>query len=266
MNHLTLKIKLILQNIGPFTQTLNRAKAIDFSSSIGVTTHYTIIVPLGFKDNLLSVTDPLSLEVWICFIICIPVYISIIVSLNYVYSGTTKWGAAASSVIRGALSERRTALPPKHLYQKCLILVWSSMMLVLTTAYKGNLLAMITKPTMNIPFRDADSMVEQTQIQWGVWHHGILGSYAKSKSPGTTMRKIMDRGIEFTNDEVWADDCYTSAAKKSGDIATICDISSAINVVTKDFSKTGTCNYYLTDDHILATGNALAFQVCKAIQ
>ena len=123
--------------------------------------YYTIIVPMRFHDNLLSITEPLSLQVWICFLISIPVFILVLISMNYVYTGSTNWEAEASFIIRGALSEHKNTFvkPPKHLYQRFLILVWTLMMVVLISAYEGNLLALITRPTLNTPFTNAEDMV-----------------------------------------------------------------------------------------------------------
>ena len=228
--------------------------------------YYTIIVPLRFQDNLLSITDPLSFNVWICFLICIPIYVGSIISMNYLYSGSTNWESAVSFVVRAALSERnwQNKLPSKYLYQKLMILIWGLMMVVLISAYKGNLLAIITKPTMTTPFINAEDMVEQNEIKWKV-PSGLFSSYAKSKSPGTTLRKIIDRAITSSTSSAMSMDTCESVAKKSANIAIICDISSATSVMAKYFSKTGTCNYYLTQDKILATDNALAFPVCKMI-
>ena len=221
--------------------------------------YYTTIVPLMFQDNLLSIAEPLSFEVWISFLICIPVNILVLILLNYLYSGYTYWEAATSSVIRGALSEHKNTnvKPPKHMYQKLLLLTWFSMMVVLISAYKGNLLAMITKPTINIPFTNFDGMVDQTQIKWE-YTQGLFPSYAKTKSPGTTLRKIYEEAITSSTSSY----CQT-IVKNSGNKAAICDIASATSVVANDFSKTGTCNYYFTQDKILPSDSALAFPVSK---
>ena len=207
----------------------------------------------------MSIAEPLSYQVWICFLICIPVYIVALILLNYLYCGSTNWEAAASSVIRGALSERKSTnvKPPKHMYQKLLALMWAWMMLILISAYKGNLLAMITKPTMTTPFTNADGMVKQTEIKWE-FTQGLFASYAKSKSSGTTLRRIFDQANTSSTSSYCA-----SIAKKSRNIAMICAISSATSVIANDFSKTGTCNYYLSQDKILASDSALAFQVSK---
>ena len=52
-----------------------------------------------------------------------------------------------------------------------------------------------------------------------------------------------------------------STINESGDTAFIMDISEALSVMATDFSKSGTCNYFLTEDKILNTDSALAFQV-----
>ena len=49
--------------------------------------------------------------------------------------------------------------------------------------------------------------------------------------------------------------------KETGNVATIADITTAECIIANDYSNMGTCNYYLTDDKILAADSALAFQV-----
>ena len=218
--------------------------------------YYTIIVQLRYQENLLSITDPLSDQVWICFLICIPVYIVAIVFMNYFYSGNTNWEAAASSVIRSALSERKSTNfePPKYLHQKLLIIMWSWMMLILISGYKANLLAMITRPTLDIPFTNAHDMVKQTQIKWALAEGGLFSGYAKSLDHGSTVRKIYDQAItKYDINQIVMEDF--------GNNALICDISQCEKIIANYFSKTGACNYFMTEDKILASDSAFAFQV-----
>ena len=152
-----------------------------------------MIIPLRIKDNLFSFIYPLSFVVWICFLLCIPAFIVAIVLTNYVYSGTFQWEAAASSVIRSALSERRgkKKTSPKLFHQILLVLVWSWMMVILISSYKGNLLAMICshdrnlQPTIHTPIHHVFGMVTQSQIKWGVWgQDSLVAPYAKSRIAG----------------------------------------------------------------------------------
>ena len=184
--------------------------------------------------------------------------------MNYIYIGSPKWEASASFVIRGALSERKGSVPPKQKYQKILVLVWSCMMLVLICAYKGDFISIITKPIMDVPFTNADGMVKQTQIKWGTNAGNTLFiSYAKAADLGTTLAKISDQIILFPINDTYEDSCYRSAfqAKKSRDTAAICDITNARHLIANEYSKTGSCNYYMTQDKTLSSGNSLAFQV-----
>ena len=242
--------------LGPFTPTLNRFQAVDFTTTIGIVSYYTIIVPLRFQDNLLSITEPLSLYVWICFLISIPVYIVTLISMNYVYCGSTNWETDASFIIRGALSEHKSTyfVPPKHLYKKCLVLVWSWMMVVLISAYQGNLLALITRPTLNFPFKNAEGMVDNNQVEWGMADPGMIQAFLKNSSEGTTFRTIYDKAIKSFS---VCTESYATAAE----LAMVMDISCARRLIAEDFTSTGICNYYLTQDRILALDSVLAFPV-----
>ena len=227
--------------------------------------YYTIIVPLRFQDvNLLSITDPLTFEVWICFLICIPGYILIMVLMNFLYSGQPNWVATASSIIRSALSERKSSnvKPPNQLYQKLMTLMWGWMMVVLISAYKANLLAMITRPSLNAPFMNVEGMVRQTNIKWQFKETGLFTSYAKESAPGTVFRKVYDKGAIIPSAS------YNKQVRKEvlrqGN-ALICDITNAREILADTFSENGICNYILTEDKILATDSALAFQVIRGM-
>ena len=127
-------------------------------------------------------------------------------------------------------------------------------MLVLISGYKANLLAMITRPTLDIPFTNARDMVEQTQIKWALADAGLFGGYAKSLDHGSTLRRVYEQVITTY-------DLNHIIMEDFGNNALICDISHCERITAKDFSKTGTCNYFITEDKILASDSALAFQV-----
>ena len=121
---------------------------------------------------------------------------------------------------------------------------------------EGNLLAMITKPKMIIPFTNVEGLVKQTQIEWVNFDGGLFTEYAKSKPPGTTLRKLFDRGIKVPfRCEI--------RLKKYGNKAAICGISAATSVLAKEFSRSGTCKYYMTKDKIMSSDSVIAFPVSK---
>ena len=184
--------------------------------------------------------------------------------MNFLYSGQPNWVATANSIIRSALSERKSsnAKPPKQLYQKLLILMWGWMMVVLISAYKANLLAMITRPSFHAPFMNAEGMVGQTNIKWQYKETGLLRDYAMELAPNTVLRKVYDKGTIIPSANYTKQVCKEVLQQGN---ALICDISEAREILADTFSENGTCNYILTDDNILATDSALAFQVMRGM-
>ena len=214
---------------GPFTPLPSRAKGVDFTAPIGIMGSYTIIVPLGFQENFWSMTDPFSSLVWIFFLISIPTYVGATISMNYFYSRSTNWENTINFVIRIIFSENTNNLPPKYLYQKFLVQVWSWMMFVLILGYSCNLRALLTKPIMKIPFTDSEGMVEQTEMKWGFIQGGQFSDYAQSKDAGPTLRKIYDQSMA---DKTAFNKSFSCQYIVDEGYAAICDISVAKKVVT----------------------------------
>ena len=135
-------------------------------------------------------------------------------------------------------------------------------MVVLISAYKANLLAMITRPSLNAPFMNAEGMVGQTGIKWQLKETGLLSSYAKELDPERVLRKVYDKGTFIPSASY--DKQVRKKVLRQGD-ALVCDITQAMEILADTFSENGTCNYILTEDKILATDSALAFQVIRSI-
>ena len=184
--------------------------------------------------------------------------------MNFLYSGQPNWVATASSIIRSALSERKSSnvKPPNQLYQKLMTLMWGWMMVVLISAYKANLLAMITRPSLNTPFMNVEGMVRQTNIKWQFKETGLFSLYAKELAPETVLRQVYDKGTIIPSTST-----LQQVSKKvlQQGYALICDITIAREILADTFSNKGTCNYILTEDKILATDSVLAFQVMRGV-
>ena len=175
------------------------------------------------------------------------------VFMNYIYGGSSTWELSTSTVMRSVMSERKNRSTPKHLYQKLLALVWSLMAVILISAYKGNLLAMITKPSMNAPFTNADDMVQQSGMKWGIWEkEAAFAQYATSRPEGTTLRRMIDQAMKCR-------DPWCRSTKGHENLALIASLEVLMYGIAND--KTDTC--YLTQDKFLLSTFNLAFQVCK---
>ena len=71
------------------------------------------------------------------------------------------------------------------------------------------------------------------------------------------MRKLYE-------DSFKSDSCYNVRNKpfwRTGKYASICDIGSIKSLISEDYTHTGMCNYYTTDDEMHHSVGGLAFQV-----
>ena len=92
--------------------------------------------------------------------------------------------------------------------------------------------------------------------------NGLFIEYAKKLDPERVLRKVYDKGTIIPSAS------FNKQVRKKvlqqGN-ALICDITSAREILADTFSENGTCNYILTEDKILATDSALAFQVIRGM-
>ena len=80
------------------------------------------------------------------------------------------------------------------------------------------------------------------------------------------MRRLIERAKFMSKeDEIWPDNCFTASIKESRRVAAICDVTSARGVLAKDFSETGKCNFYLTQDKFLSSGSVMVLQVGNSV-
>ena len=129
---------------GPFIPTPNRAKNVDFSTTISIE-YNTIILPLSLKADVWSIVRPFEYEVWIATLAIIPIFILAVGLVDYISSGKINWERIGGFVTRIVLSQQVPKLPDDKLYKKILVIVWMWSFLVLVESYAGILTAMITR-------------------------------------------------------------------------------------------------------------------------
>ena len=71
---------------GPFTQSLDRANAVDFSRPF-YSSFYTVVIPLEIKSKMWYVIDTFDYNVWLLFITSIPIYLIAMGLTDYFYFG-----------------------------------------------------------------------------------------------------------------------------------------------------------------------------------
>ena len=65
-----------------------------------------------------------------------------------------------------------------------------------------------------------------------------VGEYMETSPPGSTMRKLLDRAEFLSYDEEWYGACHTTTTRESRRYASICDIYSLTELISRDYRET----------------------------
>ena len=232
--------------------------------SIPVTTsYYAVVIPLKYESKMWFIIDPLSNEVWFWLLTSIPIYILAMGLTDYFYTGYADLYNLFGFVIRNVLSENFRIPHHTKAYQKILIIIWSWSMLVLVQSYSGNLTAMLAKSKLEAPIKTLEELLRQTEISW-VMEKGSAEYYLSLSKPGSVLRRLYERATimpRLSYKDKMMNGCFTAAIKQEGTSGSICGTINILTLMMNDYSKTGKCNYYMTEEKFIKTGAAIAFQV-----
>ena len=65
-----------------------------------------------------------------------------------------------------------------------------------------------------------------------------VGEYMEASPPGSTMRNLLDRAEFLSYDEEWYGACHTMKTRESRRYASICDIYSLTELISRDYRET----------------------------
>ena len=86
------------------------AHSVAFSSALTQAV-VKFIIPIRSTTDVWSFLQPLSLEVWICLLAIVPVFILLCGLLDFLSSGLANWTAVASFAVRNILAENIGKIP-----------------------------------------------------------------------------------------------------------------------------------------------------------
>ena len=172
--------------IGPFSINKNRMQGVEFTIPLLVD-FWGLLVPVRQNYSLAAILHAFESKVWMVLLMAIPIYILLMTVANYNYFGQMKWEMFASFVLRACVMERRgiISIPVNKLYQKILVLFWCLPLFVLITAYRGNMTALITKPTLDRPIENVNELVNQDEIGWTMVKGSSMIHSSKRAPSGT---------------------------------------------------------------------------------
>ena len=245
----------------------NRAKSVDFSSFLS-TDYYTIIIPLSTENDIWSFFGPFDYEIWVLFILSVPIMISAMALANFPRDRKVKWSISVDFVLRNTLSEsfpRFWTLDKiwwKKNYQQILALIWIWSCFVLIKSYEGNLTAMITRPKLRMKYSILQDFLDNSEITLVTEEEATPGLEYWRKAPiYSTERQIIDQTEMSNNEEEWPSSCFAESAFYSRRHASICDINSILTHLSDDFTENGKCNWYMLKQDFFHATLVMAFQV-----
>ena len=223
--------------------------------------YYLLVFPLQLNDNDMSLLHPFTPGVWICSLIFTPIMIIAMGSLDFIHYKKVKWLSIIDFVLRSAVFQHGQRLNDEENYQRILTISWLCSATVITFAYAGNLMAMITRPSISLPISNVDDLLKQDDISWVVEPGIGIVDYMNDSPPGSKMKRLIDRAILLDTTVDWANACYDVESFKAGTFASICDLVSIKALIHDDFSDDAKCNFYYMEDFLSVVPSVMAIQV-----
>ena len=255
--------------IMPFFPTLSRAIGVDFSAQMW-RDHYTIALPLKKKDNMLLFLYSFSVEVWVAIFMVIPVVMLAMLLAEWFYSKSFACKTSVSFVLKTAFLDASCKIPEKN-FSITLALIWMMAIFCLESGYAGNLKAILAKPLLEKTIANAEDLANQAKIPWVIDRLvDDFYNYGQSQPEGSSMRTLSDQAkYIFHGDQVFdITDSYgrcLTPETHADKYATICQGQGVRDLLARDFSATGKCNYYTSEDTFLDSPQLMLIQVGIAV-
>ena len=269
-NNCTGVIGLVARNevdfaINPFTQTTDRKMGVDFTRPL-YDTYWGVVIPVKSKSKMWNFINPFTPELWLLYIVSIPVCLIGMILIHFLCSGSFGVEATVSFVVRIALIDHnnsgRNLEIAKRYQQKLAIITMVLSFMVLTYSYSGNLTAMLTKPQLPSPIRTLNELLNQSEVPWVIDSDDFVVALMSAAPPGSLTKKLYERSTKISlMDSTGATVCYTDELKEDGTHGAICSMEDFRALTANDFNITRKCNYYVVEQKFLQSWAALAIQV-----
>ena len=182
----------------------------------------------------------------------------------YLYSGSVDWNTLSGFVIRNVLSEQNSRIPDEDkAFQKVLIITWLGFTLVLVYGYAGNLTAMFSKPKLQPPIKTIKELLKQDEISWAIEKESLAEFVTRKASPGSLMKLLHNQAelvpkLSFQDQSMYGCHSYLAKVRENRRVGSFCFNNRMHQLVSKDFSTTGKCNFYVLEEKLMPS---IAFQV-----
>ena len=180
---------------------------------------------------------------------------------DFMFSGTTNWETNVGFVISRFCVDATFDFSPKHVYQSIFVLTWMVAVFLLASGYQQNLKAIQSQPKVEKKIKTAQDLVNQNEIQWGIHEDGQFFNWGTSLPNESPFKTLAEKGRILKPDEKWYGACFTKETYKGNKYAAVCEELAVRDLLARDFSSAGKCNYYTTKDRFLVSSTILLVQV-----
>ena len=237
---------------------------MDFTNTVE-SAYYTVVVPVKHNSKMWYFVDPFSLDVWLLLVVIIPMYLVTMGLANHFFWGFADWGDQFAFVLRNIVREQCKLPNYKVIYQKVLILSWIWSIMVLVHSYSCNLTALLAKPKLQEPIKTFEDLLNQNKVSWVIEKGDFVEFDLATSASGSVKRSLFERATimpHLSQGERMLYPCYAAKLRQSGRFGSFCNNGEIAALIAKDYSETGKCNYYITEDRIASYSVAvLAVQV-----
>ena len=203
-----------------------------------------VIIPITPENNIWSFINPFGFEVWIIWIISIPIFILSMGAADYIANRDINWDTVVGFVLRNVFSEHLKRMPDKKSYQKIYVLVWTLCCFVLVMAFAGNLTAMITRPKFDMKINNFKDILYQDEIGLVVQDELIRGGELEQYPADSPKRRALEQAQIIPLASL-VTGCFDNDTYYSRKHASYCDIQSILEILSEDFTNSGKCNIEL---------------------
>ena len=267
IKHSNYLFRLLFFNLlGPFSTTnMNRLIGVDYTWPIW-DDHYKVVVPLKPHKDYATFLKVFNYEVWIGILICIPAVIMAMVMTDFMFSGFTNWEeniGFVTSVICNAYGSFR--IPDKHIYHSTFVLTWTVAVFWFLMMYSGNLKAFLSQPKVERKIRTTEDLVNQDEIPWAIQEDDNFHIWSETLPPENPLKILADKAARLRLDAKWYGACFTQDTKQDNKYAAVCLGLDVRDLLSRDFSAAGKCNYYYTKETFLMAPIVLLYTVGKCV-
>ncbi|XP_071549697.1 glutamate receptor ionotropic, kainate glr-3-like [Panulirus ornatus] len=246
--------------LGPFTITPQRTNICDFSIPLRHE-NFAILTPRPrLESDMSGFLKPFTLQVWMLILTSLLgvgiAMMCVAWAEGKVFSlATTNITARALIWVVCTLLQEYSEWLPQRDGGRLIVTTWLLASLVFMTSYSGILTAMLTLPRVTITVDSLGDLVSQSDLAWRIEAGAAMLTYLQESKDEVRQKAYREMGPTIVA-------CLSERhAIADGKFAAICDETTMMKAMAVDFSTSGQCHLYMTQEKVMSNAMmSLAFK------